>query len=142
MFRALRVVAIGAAATFALCGSSCGGNTGTDRPNSGSTATVAAVISYDTFLAVLAENGWVPNEDQKLVGGVDKGVEVTVLRCHTRLGLIDPTKTDFHVTSINGYGPDYYGETAEQQLSPSNITRSDYEKALYTLTDEGIIPPC
>lgn len=142
MFRALRAALIGAVAALVLCGSSCSDSPNTNEPGSDSAVTRTGPISYDTFLAVLAENGWIPNEDQKLVGGVDKGVEVTVLGCHTRLGLIDSTKIDYHVYSVNGFGPDYYGDTAEKQLSVTNITRTEYENKLFALTDEGVISHC
>lgn len=146
MFRKLAMAAAVVCATVLLSGASCGGPSSGSSSESGSAlnggATAATSISYETFLAVLAENGWVPNEDQKFIGGVDKGVEVTVLHCGIRLILIDPAKLDYRVNSVNGFDPGYFGDESEALLGPANMTRSEFEANLKKLTDKGSISPC
>lgn len=122
----------------------CGGRFDTDNSSGDGTPPPAtpAAISYDTFLAALAENGWVPTQAQKEMGSVSKGVEVTVRACSIELKPDKPTAIDYHVTSVNGQPPSFSDEETGAQLGAPNITRSEFEQKLAHAQETGIIDAC
>lgn len=97
-------------------------------------------MSYEHFLAMLAENGWSFTDEEKRAGSV-WGIQTRVLHCYIRLALTKDGQ-NYHVIAVNAFGPDDFSSERTRELGVDNITRSDFEDLLTQLTQEGVIPPC